>query len=155
MSLIGAINQDPLWNVATPFFDRRVALWVARHIEGCRGFGNCQALGVALKGELIGGVAFHNWCPEHGVIEISGAATDPRWLTRTVINKALGYVFDEIKCQAVLALQDPDNHRATKVWKALGAQEFIIPRLRGRNNAGSLITLTDEAWSKSKFKRQG
>ncbi len=137
----------------TPFFDRRVSGWVAERIDGCRGFDKCQALGVEHNGQLVGGLVFHNWCPEHGVIEMSGASTDARWLTRTVITKALNYVFDELKCQMVVAFQDTENKRAIRVWKALGAQEFIIPRLRGRNNAGSLITLTEEAWSGSKFKR--
>lgn len=138
----------------TPFFDCRVAAWVAARIPNCsRGFGECQALGVEHRGQLVGGLVFHNWSPEYGVIEMSGASEDARWLTRNVISKALNYVFDELKCQMVVANQNPENQRAVRVWKALGAQEFIIPRLRGRNNAGSLITLTDEAWSKSKFKR--
>lgn len=138
----------------TPFFDRRVAAWVAQRIPGCeRGWGDCQALGVEHNQQIVGGLVFHNWVPEHGVIEMSGASTDSRWLTRTVVNTALNYVFDEIGCQMVIAQQDPENKRATRVWKALGAQEIIIPRLRGRNNAGSIITLTDDAWARSKFKR--
>lgn len=138
----------------TPFFDVRVADWVAARIPGCeRGFGKCQALGVAHDGRVVGGMVFHNWSPEFGTIEISAAADDPRWLTREVINMALDYVFDGAGCQMVMAQQDPENKRAVRLWKALGAQEYIIPRLRGRNNAGSIVTLTDDAWARSKFKR--
>lgn len=138
----------------TPFFDRRVADWVAQRIPGCeRGWESCHALGVEHDEQIVGGIVFHNWVPEHGVIELSAAGTDPRWLNRNVFNMALRYVFDDLNCQMATAQQDPENKRAIRIWKALGAQEFIIPRLRGRNNAGSIVTLTDDAWARSKFKR--
>ena len=139
----------------TPFWDARVAAWVARRIPGCeRGFGECQALGVEHKGEIVAGLVFHNWEPESGVIEISAAATDPRWMTRTVIRTALDYAFSQAGCQMVVARQAVTNLAPRKAWKALGAKEYIIPRLRGRNEAGSLITLTDDAWNASRFNRE-
>lgn len=138
----------------TPIFDRRVAAWVAAMIPGCgRGFGGCQAIGVFRKGDLVAGVVFHNWSPEFGTIEISAASNDPKWLTRHVIRRVFDYAFIEAGCQVVVARQDPKNQRAIRIWKAIGAEEFSIPRLRGRNNAESIVTLTDDAWSRSKFKR--
>lgn len=136
-----------------PFWDGRVAWWVSRQIWGDdRGFGECVALGVAnRKMEIIAGLVFHNWEPEAGIIEVSGAATDPRWMTRRVMNVALGYAFDDAGCQMVVARQSLENKAPRRAWKALGAQEIIIPRMRGRDEDGLLITLTDDAWRSSRF----
>ena len=135
-----------------PFFDDRVADWVARHIEGCeRGFGPSRALGVLHSGNLVAGLVFHNWEPEHGLIEISAAATHRGWMTRKTISTALEYVFDGLKCQAVVARHAEGNAPARRIWQALGAEEHIIPRLRGRDKAGCLAILTDDAWKLSRF----
>ena len=134
------------------FWDDRVAAWVAGRIPGCeRGFGNCRALGVVSRNEMIAGIVFHNWDPKAGVIEISGAATSPRWFCRRVINVALGYVFDGLNCQMLITRQAPGNDRARGIWLALGGTEYLIPRLRGRDEAECFITLTEEAWRSSKF----
>lgn len=141
----------------TPFWDERVAAWVARRIPNCeRGFEPCVGLGVLRRDKkLVAGLVFHNWEPEAGLIEVSGAAIDPRWMTRTVMNEALGYAFDVAGCQMVFARQSVKNEAPRKAWKALGAQEVIIPRLRGRHEDGSIITLTDDAWRASKFRKAG
>ena len=111
----------------TPFWDERVAHWVARHIDGCeRGFGNCKALGIEHKGELVAGVVFHNWEPETGVIEVSGAATDTRWMTRKVINAALEYVFEDAGCQMLVARQALTNSPARRLWLGIGGTEHIM-----------------------------
>jgi hypothetical protein len=139
-----------------PVWDKRVADWVSPRVSPAdRGFGKCQALGVVHKGELVAGLVFHNWEPEAGVIEISGAAKDARWMTRAVMNTALGYVFDGLECQMVLARQRKYNIRPRKAWLALGGSEVVIPRLYGRGQDGTIITLTAEQWRASKFYQGG
>lgn len=128
--------------------------WVAARVPGCeRGWTEYQSLGVEHKGEIVAGVVLHGWEPETGIIELSGAAEDPRWMTREVMRKVFHYVFEELCCQMIVARQDPSNDRAIRAWKALGANEIIIPRLRGRSRDGSIITFTDDAWRQSKFRR--
>ena len=134
-----------------PVWDKRVAGWVAQQLGFERGFGKAQALGVVHKDTLVAGLVFHNWEPEHGTIEVSGAATDRRWMTRKVMNTALNYVFDEVGCQMVIARQDIGNLSPRKAWLGLGASEYVIPRLRGKNTDGTIITLTDDQWRASKF----
>ena len=72
-----------------------VADFVAKLIPGCeRGFGACTAIGVIdddLK--LVAGWVYHNWHPEAGVIEISGASVNRRWLTRHVLRALFAYPF--------------------------------------------------------------
>lgn len=129
-------------------FSDDVAGWVAAHIEGCnRGFGNCKAIGVATD-RLIAGIVYHNWCPEFETIEVSGAATDKRWMTREVLSGLFDYPFSF--CQMIIAQHDRENH-IRRIWKALGADEYVIPRLRGRDRDGFIATLTREQWAKSPF----
>ena len=131
-----------------------MAGWVAQRIEGCeRGFADCTAMGV-LKGErIVAGVVFHNWHPEAGTVELSSAAEDRRWMTRNVMTEAFGYVFDDLQCQMAVARTSTANMPARRIWAALGASQYIIPRLRGRDAAEVILTLTDDAWSNCKFRR--
>ena len=137
----------------TPFWDERVAPWVARRIPGCeRGFGPCIGMGVLSKDKkLAGGLVFHNWMPETGVIEMSAASVDPRAWTRTVMREAFRYAFEFAKCQMVVIRCDPENKRVLRFWSALGADKHVIPRLRGRDKSEVIMTLTDDAWKASKF----
>lgn len=139
----------------TPFWDERVAAWVARRIPGCeRGFGPSVSLGVLSKEKkLAGGLVFHNWHPECGVIEMSAASVDPRAWTRTVMKAAFGYAFEQIGCQMVVVRCDAENRRVRKFWRGLGADEYEIPRLRGRDKSEVIMTLTDDAWRASKFRK--
>lgn len=108
-------------------------------------------MGVEHGGELVAGLVFHNWEPETQIIEVSGAATNSRWMTRRVMRAALNYVFRDAGCQMLVARQALTNRRARRAWLAIGASEYVIPRLRGRNEDGSIITLTDDQWRASKF----
>ena len=139
--------MTPLWvspEIVVPF--------VAR-IAGLRpDFGNCVTMAVMdRERKMAAGLIFHNWEPESGVIEVTAAATSPKWATRSILRSALSYCFDDVGCQMVVARHAETNKQARRLWAALGAQEYIIPRLRGRDAAEVLATLTDDAWAKSKL----
>lgn len=137
----------------TPFFDARVADWVNLHMPGSGdGFGQCQAMGVAHNGRIVAGIVFHNWEPEHSLIELSGAAIDRRWMTRTVLRTMFSYAFSV--CETVFARHDEDSP-ARAIWKALGAEEYLIPRMRGKDKAICISVLAKEAWEKSRFNGGG
>ena len=139
--------MTPVWSVP------EVVPFVAR-LAGVRpDFGNCRTMAVLDKnGGMVAGIVFHNWSPEHGVIEISAAAVTPKWATRAVLNTALDYVFAH--CQMAVARIAEDNLQARRLWKGLGATEHILPRLRGRTANEAILMLTDDAWAQSKLKRQ-
>jgi hypothetical protein len=130
--------------------DAAVAAWVARHIPGCeRGWQKPRALGVVNRdGFLVGGMVYHDWNPEAGVIEISGASVDRRWLSRGVLTTLLEYPFSF--CQMIVGRHDPDGP-ARRWWAAVGADEVLIPRLRGRDRDAIISTLTVEQWAASPF----
>jgi len=127
--------------------DVLVSDFVAQNIPGCeRGFTNCKAIGVLGQAGLIAGVIYHNWAPEAGVIEMSCAATDPRWLTKTILHTIFAYPFEGVGCQMVVTRVSENNGRMVRIFRALGFGEHLIPRLRGRNESEFIFTLTIEAW---------
>lgn len=124
-----------------------VAAWVAAHIPGCeRGFDKPVAIGVVENGRLIGGTCFHNWNPEAGVIEMSSAGTSPRWLSRKMLKAIFGYVFDRVGCQLVVMRVSERNSRMVRIAEKFGFAGTLIPRLRGRDEAEWIFTLTDDQW---------
>ena len=139
----------------TPFWDFAVAKWVDDRLEEAGPFpaGSCQAMGVKHKGETVAGFVFHNYDPRTGLIEVSGAAEHPRWATRAVVKEAMGYIFDTCGCQMMFARQHFENLPARRGWLHLGADEYVIPRLLGRDTVGTLLTLTEEQWRSSKIAR--
>jgi RimJ/RimL family protein N-acetyltransferase len=124
-----------------------VAAWVAAHIPGCeRGFDKPVSIGVVENERLIGGTVFHNYQPEAGVIEMSSAGTDPRWLSRKMLAAIFGYVFDQAGCQLVVMRVSERNGRMVKIAEKFGFDGHLIPRLRGRDEAEWIFTLTDDQW---------
>ena len=132
-----------------------VAEFVSRMIPGSgRGFGTCTAIGIIDDdGKLVAGLVYHNWYPETGVIEMSVAAINKRWITRTVLRAIFAYPFGQLDCQLVVFRVAPADKALRRILKAVGATEHVIPRLRGRNEAEVIITLADDAWKNSKFAR--
>lgn len=133
-------------------FDDVVADFVARQIFPNGGnFGNKKSIGFAQEGILVAGFVYHNWQPEAQLIEVSGASIIRKWATKDVVRTIFGYPFDQIDCQAVVARHSEYNTRVRRIWRALGATEHVIPRLRGRDEAEAVAVLTVETWRDSKF----
>jgi RimJ/RimL family protein N-acetyltransferase len=126
-----------------------VAAFVARELGFARGFGECAAIGFGTP--LVAGFVYHNWNPEAATIEISGASTRRDWCNKSLLRIIFDYPFDQLGCQLVIARHSVDNTRVRRIWKSLGADEYIIPRLRGRNDDEAIATLTVEAWRKRKM----
>lgn len=122
---------------AQPGFDRNLE------------FGECQALGFLIDGELVAGVIFQNWNPRSGTIEISAGATDPRWMARKSLQRIFGYVFDDAGCQLCVLQVSERNDRMRSIARRLGFDEIIVPRLFGRDTGGAIYTLTSEQWAAS------
>lgn len=129
--------------------------FVGRQIEGGeRGFGNCVVMGVVDNETLIAGVVFHNFSPENKTIELSAASISRRWLTRRVLHAMFDYAFDRAGCQMVVARHSEHNVVARRMWNAVGANEYIIPRLRGENEAEAIATYTADAWREYKIMKE-
>ena len=131
-----------------------VANWVAQHIPGCEaGFHKPVAIGVIEDERLIGGTVFHNWNPAAGVIEMSSAGSSPRWLHPKMLRAIFAYPFEQIGCQMVVLRVSERNARMVRIAERFGFSGHLIPRLRGRDEAEWVFTLTDDDWRKHPFTR--
>lgn len=130
-----------------------VARWIADRIPGCeRGWAPCVAMRVHRGGETIGAVVYHDWSPEHGTMAMSAAGGDG-WLTRPVLYEMHDYIFNQAGCQLAVLQTAETNLRMRRIAKAYGYTETVIPRLRGRDTAEAILTLTDDDWRASRFHR--
>ena len=136
--------------------DEIVSHFVATLIPHARrGFGRCKAIGVLDNdGRLIGGMVYHNYDPEAEIIEMSGAATDPRWLTRATLGVVYQYPFQVCDCQMVVMRVPADNERLLRQLAVFGYAFIRMPRLFGRDRDGVICTLTVEDWMANKFNQR-
>lgn len=135
----------------------RVCRFVAEQPEFDRSidFGECQAIGFEMDNSLVAGVVFTNWDPKSARIEIAAAATDPRWMTRKSLQAIFTYVFSTAGCQMCVLQVSEFNDRMRSIARRLGFTEYLIPRMRGRNEALAFYTLTDEQWQMSRIRSSG
>lgn len=135
--------------------DKQVGEWVAAQL-GQSGFAGyfMSAIGVFDNGRIIGGTAFHNYYPKEGVIEMSSACVDSRWLNRRMIRAIFTYAFDLLECQLVVMRVSSNNSRMLNIARRFGFNMFLIPRLRGTTEDEWICTMTDDTWRSSPFNRK-
>jgi len=127
-----------------------VADWVAVNMDDVsRGFGECAALGVVSHGRIIAGAVYHNWSPETEVIEISCAAIDPRWATRSILTELFEYPFRF--CRLVTSRFSEENTRVEKLWQAFGADFIRLPDMRAEGEAEIVALLKLSQWKESRL----
>lgn len=116
---------------------------------------NAQVIGIHNKaGELIAGMVYHNYCEASQSIEMSCHSTTRNWANKRTLDLLFRYPFVQIGCRIVVARHSEHHDRARRIWKALGAQEYIIPELRAEGEAEVIAVLRRETWNHSKFKRR-
>ena len=135
-----------------------ISQFAASLIPHCsRGFGpNAVAMGVIdPEGRLIAGIVWHNYDPDSGIIELSGAALPGKyWLTRQTLRRMYGYPFLELGCQMVVQRTPADDRRLLGILAAYGFRLITVPRLFGRDRDGVICTLTVEDWVHNRFNRR-
>lgn len=130
-----------------PDLNRALGEWVHLRIFGEPGsFAPHSSMGVFDGETLIGASIFHNWVPSSGVMEISSAAVDRRWLHPRVIRALFAFPFDEMGAQLVALRVSDRNDTMISIARRFGFSETHIPRLRGREEGEYIYTLTEEAW---------
>ena len=137
--------------------DEIVARFVAQLIPHCRrGFGaNAKAIGVIDEaGKLIAGLVYSNYDPEASTIEVAGAATNARWLSRRTIARFYQYPFLQVGCQMIYQKTPADNLRLLRQLAAYDYAFIKVPRMFGRDRDGVLCTLTYEDWCQNRFNQR-
>lgn len=142
-----------------PEINEALGQWCAAQIGLPRGFSDFASMGVFDGDRLIASMIYHNWFPENGVIEISGAATDKRWLNRRTLWDMFSFPFLQLKTQLVVMRVSDRNSMwngrgLPRLLKSYGFDAHPIPRLRGRDEGEIIYTLTDDDWSRNGFHRE-
>ena len=102
-------------------------------------------------GHMVAGTLFYDWDPQSGVLQLSSASTDRRWLTRPVVRAMFSMAFDLIGAQLAILRVAETNHNMVEIAQRFGFDGVLIPRMRGRDEAEWLFTLTDDAWRASRW----
>lgn len=108
-------------------------------------------MGVLEGDDLIYVCIFHNFSRKRGIIEISGASTTPRYLTRPVLRTIFGFPFDELRCQLVVARISERKPDLVAMFERFGFVGYRLPRLLGRDEAEIILTLAEEDWRGGKY----
>lgn len=140
-----------------PALNATVGDFVSCRIWGEPGrFGPYCSMGVFDDETLIGGIIYHNYDPEAGVIELSAGSAKTHWMTRSIVRQFMTMPFAVLGCQSVFARHSSDCRHLRRIWSRFGAEEYVIPRMRGRNRPPECIAVvTQEAWAASPFMAHG
>lgn len=133
--------------------DPRIDQWVASKL-GLRQWADSFSIANVKDTLILGATVLHNWYPETGVIELTSVSENPRWMSRKMINAVFGYAFDILQCQMVVLRVSEINTRMVNIAEGLGFKGYLIPRLRGRDEAEWIFCLTDDDWAVSPYRRK-
>lgn len=130
--------------------------WVADRIwpNAGRDFGNCHGLAVIDGETLIAGIIYHNYEPDAGIVELSGAGISKRWLTKETLRVMFQIPFRDWKCQSVVMRVSDHDKPLHRMLSAVGFEKYRIPRLRGRDEAENVFVLHEEIWASNRFNRK-
>lgn len=140
---------------STPIENRIVGDFVSRLIWGEHGqIAEYCSMGIFDGDRLVAGTLYHNWHPDHGIIELSSASTTKRWLTRPVVRAMFHLPFNMLGCQMVVLRVSERNTNMVHIARSFGFTEVYIPRLRGRDEGEYIFCLTDDQWHEHKLNRE-
>lgn len=100
--------------------DREIAAWVGEQLGICD-FGPSSAIGVARGNKIVAGAVFNNFRWPN--IEVTFAATSPRWATRQTFRAILRYPFIQLDCRRLTAVTEATNQPARAFLCRFGFRE--------------------------------
>lgn len=140
-------------------YDEAVGAWVAARpadIGGAADFGPYTSLGIVRDGRIVAGVVYYDYRRTDMMMAV--AATDPRWMSRSVLREIFAYPFTQMRCQRVTAVIDRRNKRARKLVEGLGFRMEGVLRKALKNNRDAILygLLKDECqWIKPRRIKDG
>lgn len=115
-------------------------------------FGPAQAIGVINDaGELVAGVVYHGYDPDCPSVEMSFAASTPKWLTKALIGELLRYVFVGLSCRRVTALTPRRATSARKFIDRFGFKREGCVRFGFGDDHAIVSGLLASEWAQSRF----
>lgn len=116
-------------------YDGVVSAWVANMIPHVTEFEKCAAIGVVRNDAIIAGMVYHDYQPEARTIQLSMAASSPRWAVREIIKGFLDYPFIQLGVYKVWTATPIGNIRAIRVNEKTGfKREAVLAHHFGPRN---------------------
>ena len=100
--------------------DAEITNWVESQLRGTVSLRSGVAIGLQKDGELIAGCVYDNFRTHD--IEMTFAASTPKWATPSNIGVFFVYPFVQLKLARVTAIAAKANKRARKMLERLGFQ---------------------------------
>ena len=97
--------------------------------------------------EIIAAVVYHGWRPTNAVIEMTIAASHPKWATRGTIRALLWYPFGQLGVTKAMALVDPDNKRSLKLVEGLGFEREAVLKRHAAGRDLVVCSMFRETWA--------
>lgn len=115
--------------------DDALKTWVMQRVT-VESFGPSEALAVIDdEGNVLAGAVYSNYrWPD---IEMTIAASSPRWAQRGIICELLAYPFYQLKTKRITALVDEENKRVRKFLRGIGFE--CEGCLREASEAGDIL----------------
>lgn len=102
----------------------RVAQWVSSKMGKQSAWSAYEAIGLEQDGELIGGVVIDGYT-RNVRCSIHCSGEGKKWLNRTFLSVVFGYVFNQLKCKAVVNPVDISNEASIRFTSHLGFTEAV------------------------------
>jgi len=128
-----------------------VAQWVSKNIAHMQGaeFGPLEAIGVIDDdGTLVAGVVFHDYQPAFKTIQVSVAASTPRWFNRRILKEILAYPFERLRVNLIWSSIVHDNARAIRFNKGIGFVQEGVARYRFGSKHAYVSSMTFKEYKK-------
>ena len=133
-----------------------ISKWVSLHSFGHSEnvWPGSSSYGVLRDGKPIAGVVYHDYRPQSGTVQYSGAATDRSWLMGPSLHYMFSYMFDALNCQMVITGNSEKNTGLHSLLERTDHKKHVIERAWDRDTAMFLWTLTKEQWLQNKLMRR-
>lgn len=105
---------------------------------------------------IIAGFAYHNYDPDTRVVEVSGYSSRRRWATRRAVKRICWDMpFVTLSCRVMVARMSEHNRVARRIMRSLGAEEYVIPELRGYREGEAIAVLRRDVFEASDYMKEG
>lgn len=135
-----------------------LARWASAHIPHVAedAFGPCQAIGVAsgndADAKLYAVIVYHDWNQRARTVQISAAATSPRWATPGTLRALLHYPFMQMGVYKVWLAIPQGNDRALRFNLGIGMkQDAVLRHQLGPRRHAVIVSMTYDEYRKSRW----
>ena len=122
-----------------------------------RGFGLCQAVGVATgpnpKDKLLAVCVYHDFQPEFGTCQVSIVSWSPKWAKRGIIRALLHIPFEQYGVKKLWSLMELNNKRAIKFNEGIGFKREAVLRHQFGANRHAVFTSMMEPVYRNRWKQ--